>query len=159
MAMFVVAHCCTEWAKIPGLAYLKKKEKKKKSQIHLSGGAMHLSTMDTAWAAWRVEDGGRGMLNFDQFREVPTVEKKKSRLENSPSHILSLLSPCSYPHCPLLPFPLIELTQSTQYLVVACISGLSPLELVMQFSGASGYSQGLVTTISVFLLPKVMYFL
>ena len=107
---------------------------------------MHLSTMDAAWAAWRVEDEGRGMLNFDQFREVPMVEKKNLAWK--------ILQVTSYPHCPLLPFPLIELTQSTQYLVVACISGLSPLELAMQFFGASGYSQGLVTNRFCFSSPK-----
>ena len=44
------------------------------------------------------------MLNFDQFREVPTVEKK-SRPENSPSRVSSPLSPRPYAHCPLAPIP------------------------------------------------------
>jgi hypothetical protein len=44
-----------------------------------------------------------------------------------------------------MPFPLIGLTQFTQYLVAARVSGLSPAELPAQSSGASGHSQGLVT--------------
>ena len=99
-----------------GLAHLKKKKKKNSHQIHSSGEATHLSPIDAPWAAWRVEDGGRDMLNFGQFREVPTVEKKLCP-ENSSSHISSPLSP------PSLVFPLIGLTQSTQYLAVARISG------------------------------------
>jgi fatty acid synthase subunit alpha len=47
-------------------------------------------------------------------------------------------------------FPLIGLTQFTQYLVAARVSGLSPAELSARFSGASGHSQGLVTTVAVF---------
>ena len=63
------------------------------------------------WAAWRVEDGGRGMLNFDQFREVPTVEKKISP-RNSPSCISSPLSPYSHPHCPLALIPTVPCSHS-----------------------------------------------
>jgi fatty acid synthase subunit alpha len=47
-------------------------------------------------------------------------------------------------------FPLIGLTQFTQYLVAARVSGLSPAELSTCFSGASGHSQGLVTAVAVF---------
>ena len=47
-------------------------------------------------------------------------------------------------------FPLIGLTQFTQYLVAARVSGLSPAELSACFSGASGHSQGLVTAVAVF---------
>jgi fatty acid synthase subunit alpha, fungi type len=46
-------------------------------------------------------------------------------------------------------FPLIGLTQFTQYLVAARVSGLSPAELSARFSGASGHSQGLVTAIAI----------
>ncbi|KAI0264369.1 fatty acid synthase [Gloeopeniophorella convolvens] len=46
-------------------------------------------------------------------------------------------------------FPLIGLTQFTQYLIAACVSGLSPAELGARFSGASGHSQGLVTAIAI----------
>ncbi|KAN0105615.1 hypothetical protein V8E52_010860, partial [Russula decolorans] len=44
----------------------------------------------------------------------------------------------------------ISLTQFTQYLVAARVSGLSPAELSARFSGASGHSQGLVTAVAVF---------
>ena len=44
------------------------------------------------------------MLNFGQFREVPTVEKK-SRPENSSSRILSPLSPRSHSLAPLARIP------------------------------------------------------
>jgi fatty acid synthase subunit alpha len=47
-------------------------------------------------------------------------------------------------------FPLIGLTQFTQYLVAARVSGLSPAKLSARFSGASGHSQGLVMAIAVF---------
>jgi fatty acid synthase subunit alpha len=47
-------------------------------------------------------------------------------------------------------FPLIGLTQFTQYLVAARVSGLSPAELPARFSGASGHSQGLATTVAIF---------
>jgi len=46
-------------------------------------------------------------------------------------------------------FPLIGLTQFTQYLVAAHVSGLSPAELLACFSGTSGHSQGLVTAIAI----------
>ncbi|KAI9439787.1 fatty acid synthase [Lactarius indigo] len=46
-------------------------------------------------------------------------------------------------------FPLIGLTQFTQYLVAARVSGHSPAELSARFSGASGHSQGLVTAIAI----------
>ena len=46
-------------------------------------------------------------------------------------------------------FPLIGLTQFTQYLVAVLVSGLSPAELSACFSGASGHSQGLVTAIAI----------
>jgi fatty acid synthase subunit alpha, fungi type len=46
-------------------------------------------------------------------------------------------------------FPLIGLTQFTQYLVAARVSGLSPAELSARLSGASGHSQGLVTAIAI----------
>jgi len=46
-------------------------------------------------------------------------------------------------------FPLISLTQFTQYLVTAHVSGLSPAELSVRFSGMSGHSQCLVTAIAI----------
>lgn len=46
-------------------------------------------------------------------------------------------------------FPLIGLTQFTQYLVAARVSGLSPAELSARLAGASGHSQGLVTAIAI----------
>jgi fatty acid synthase subunit alpha, fungi type len=46
-------------------------------------------------------------------------------------------------------FPLIGLTQFTQFLVTARMSGLLPAELSARLSGASGHSQGLVTTIAI----------
>ena len=65
---------------------------------------MHLSPIDALWAVWRVEDGGRGMLNFSQFREVPMVEKK-SHPENSSSRVSSPLSPRSHSLTPLARIP------------------------------------------------------
>jgi fatty acid synthase subunit alpha, fungi type len=52
------------------------------------------------------------------------------------------LPPVDYFASVLVSFPLIGLTQFTQYLVAACMSGLSPAELLACFSGASGHSQG-----------------
>jgi fatty acid synthase subunit alpha len=46
-------------------------------------------------------------------------------------------------------FPLIGLTQFTQYLVAARVSGLSPAELSAHFSGASGHPQGLVVAVAI----------
>jgi fatty acid synthase subunit alpha, fungi type/fatty acid synthase subunit beta, fungi type len=58
------------------------------------------------------------------------------------------------PSCLLASIPvsflLIGLTQFTQYLVAARLSGLSPAELSACFCGASGHSQGLVTAVATF---------
>lgn len=60
------------------------------------------------------------------------------------------LPPIAYFASVPVSFPLIGLTQFTQYLVAARVSGLSPAELSARFSGASGHSQGLVTAVAVF---------
>jgi fatty acid synthase subunit alpha len=52
-------------------------------------------------------------------------------------------------------FPLIGLTQFTQYLVAARVSGPSPAELSAHFSGTSGRSQGLVTAMVMY--PSSIY--
>ena len=46
-------------------------------------------------------------------------------------------------------FPLISLSQFSQYLVAARVSGPSPTELSAHFTGTSGHSQGLVTAIAI----------
>jgi malonyl CoA-acyl carrier protein transacylase len=60
------------------------------------------------------------------------------------------LPPVAYLASVPVSFPLIGLTQFTQYLVAARVSGLSPAELAARFSGASGHSQGLVTAVAIF---------
>ncbi|KAI0067274.1 fatty acid synthase [Artomyces pyxidatus] len=46
-------------------------------------------------------------------------------------------------------FPLIGLTQFTQYIVASRVSGLSPAELRSHFSGATGHSQGIVAAVAI----------
>jgi len=55
--------------------------------------------------------------------------------------------PCLHPG---VSFPLIRLTQFTQYLVAVRVSGLPPVELSVCFSGASGHSQGHVMAVAIF---------
>jgi len=62
---------------------------------------------------------------------------------------VTLCPPVAYLASVLVSFPLIGLTQFTQYLVAARVSGLSPAELSVHFSGASGHSQCLVTAIAI----------
>jgi malonyl CoA-acyl carrier protein transacylase len=57
-------------------------------------------------------------------------------------------------------FPLIGLTQFTQYLAAACVSGgLLPAELSARFSGASRHSQGLVTAVTILSFKDDVSFL
>ena len=83
---------------------------------------------------------------------------KKSRLENSSSHVSSLLSPLSHSHCPLAPI----LSDRTDSIYSILGHGphiwLSPLELATQFSGTLGYSQGLVTPLLFFFFQRWCFF-
>jgi fatty acid synthase subunit alpha, fungi type len=70
-----------------------------------------------------------------------------------------LLPPVDYFASAPVSFPLIGLSQFTQYLVAARVSGLSPAELAARFSGASGHSQGLVTAVTMFSSKDALSFL
>jgi fatty acid synthase subunit alpha, fungi type len=65
-----------------------------------------------------------------------------------------LLPPVDYFASVPVSFPFIGLTQFTQNLVPAHVSGLSPAELSARFSGMSGHSQGFVTAVAIFSSQK-----
>ena len=70
-------------------------------------------------------------------------------------HVSSWLSgsashpPVSYLASVAVSFPIIGLTQLTQYLVAFKVADLTPGEMLESFSGATGHSQGIVSAIAV----------
>ena len=57
--------------------------------------------------------------------------------------------PVSYLASVAVSFPVIGLTQLTQYLVAFKIAGLTPGEMLKRFSGATGHSQGIVSAVAI----------
>ena len=57
--------------------------------------------------------------------------------------------PVSYLASVAVSFPVIGLTQLTQYLVAFKIAGLTPGEMLQRFSGATGHSQGIVSAVAI----------
>ena len=57
--------------------------------------------------------------------------------------------PVSYLASVAVSFPVIGLTQLTQYLVAFKIAGLTPGEMLERFSGATGHSQGIVSAVAI----------
>ena len=57
--------------------------------------------------------------------------------------------PVSYLASVAVSFPVIGLTQLTQYLVAFRVAGLTPGEMLERFSGATGHSQGVVSAVAI----------
>ena len=59
------------------------------------------------------------------------------------------LPPVSYFASVAVPFPSIGLAQLTQYLVAFKVADLAPGEVLERLSGATGHSQGIVSTVAI----------
>ena len=57
--------------------------------------------------------------------------------------------PISYLASVAVSFPVIGLTQLTQYLVAFKVAGLTPGEMLERFSGTTGHSQGIVSAVAI----------